>query len=375
MLCRKRQPPKKRRRVKRDSPLKQALRWEASGVLIALIVLCLVLSLVSPNFLNSYNLTVVIRQASFVGLVALGQTLALLLGGIDLSLGACASFSAIHRLPHAQIGRRSPLVGHSLDRAVRIEPGFVKWPVCCAPQTESLHCDSRLRGNLHSLTLVITKGYPIRPLGPGFTIFGQGSILGIPLPVVIFLGAAAILVWMLRLTPFGRNIYAIGGNRDAAVLVGIPVARVEMFAYGLAGMFAALAGILYASRMDSGQPAVGEGWLMGAITAAILGGTSLKGGQGTVVGTVFGLLMAVVSNGPSLLDVSGYWERVVVSAIVLVAVLTDLLRYRNEKFAHHGRGALPAAAKELIASRSSACSRRHSIRLRGQRTRPDRLPV
>ena len=120
------------------------------------------------------------------------------------------------------------------------------------------------------------------------------------------------------------------GNRDAAVLVGIPVARVEMFAYGLAGMFAALVGVLYASRMDSGQPAVGEGWLMGAITAAILGGTSLKGGQGTVIGTVFGtLLMAVVSNGLSLLNVFGYWERVVVGAIVLVAVLADLLRHRE----------------------------------------------
>ena len=121
-----------------------------------------------------------------------------------------------------------------------------------------------------------------------------------------------------------------GGNRDAALLVGIRVARVETFAYGLAGMFAPLAGILYASRMDSGQPAVGEGWLMGAITAAILGGTSLTGGQGTIVGTVFGtLLMAAVSNGLSLLNVSGYSERVVVGAIVLVAVLMDLLRHRE----------------------------------------------
>ena len=132
------------------------------------------------------------------------------------------------------------------------------------------------------------------------------------------------------MTPFGRNTYAIGGNRDAAVLVGIHVARVEMFAYGLAGMFAALVGILYTSRMDSGQPAVGEGWLMGAITAAILGGTSLKGGQGTILGTVLGtLLMAVVSNQLSLLNVSGYCERVVVGAIVLIAVLIDFLRTRT----------------------------------------------
>jgi ribose transport system permease protein len=316
--------------VKTDSPLKQVLRWEASGVLIALIVLCLVLSLVSPNFLNSYNLTVVIRQASFVGLVALGQTLVLLLGGIDLSLGACASFSAIVGSLMLKSAGVHPWLVIPLTALFGLSLGLLNGLFVARLKLNPFIVTLASGAIFAGLTLVITKGYPIRPLGPGFTVFGQGDILGIPLPVTIFLGAAAILVWMLRLTPFGRNIYAIGGNRDAAVLVGIPVARVEMFAYGLAGMFAALAGILYASRMDSGQPAVGEGWLMGAITAAILGGTSLKGGQGTVIGTVFGtLLMAVVSNGLSLLNVSGYWERVVVGAIVLVAVLTDLLRHRE----------------------------------------------
>ena len=316
--------------MKGDSLLKQALRWEASGVLIALVVLCVVLSLVSPNFLNSYNLTVVIRQASFVGLVALGQTLVLLLGGIDLSLGACASFSAIVGCLTLKSAGIHPWLVIPLTALFGLSLGLLNGLFVARLKLNPFIVTLASGAIFAGLTLVITKGYPIRPLGPGFTVFGQGHFLGVPLPVVIFLGAAAILVWMLRLTPFGRNIYAIGGNRDAAVLVGISVARVEMFAYGLAGMFAALAGILYASRMDSGQPAVGEGWLMGAITAAILGGTSLKGGQGTIVGTVFGtLLMAVVSNGLSLLNVSGYWERVVVGAIVLVAVLTDLLRHRE----------------------------------------------
>jgi ribose transport system permease protein len=127
------------------------------------------------------------------------------------------------------------------------------------------------------MTLVITKGYPIRPLGPAFTMYGQGEFFGIPGPVLLFLVAAAVLVWVLAKTRFGRYLYAIGGNRDAAVLVGIPVVRVELLVYALAGMFAALAGIMYASRMDAGQPSVGEGWLMKAFTAAILGGTSLKG--------------------------------------------------------------------------------------------------
>ena len=126
--------------------------------------------------------------------------------------------------------------------------------------------------------------------------------------MLLFLVAAAVLVWV-RSTRFGRNLYAIGGNRDAAVLVGIPVLRMELLVYALAGMFAALAGIMYASRMDAAQPAVGEGWLMKAITAAILGGTSLKGGQGTILGTVFGTLLTVLANGLSLMNVSAYWAR------------------------------------------------------------------
>lgn len=118
-------------------------------------------------------------------------------------------------------------------------------------------------------------------------------------------------------------------GRDAANLVGIRVWRVEVLVFGLAGMFAALAGILYASRMDAAQPSVGEGWMLSAITAAIIGGTSLRGGEGTVVGTVLGaVLLTVLQNGTVLLNVSGYWQRVIIGSVVLVAVLVDLVRRR-----------------------------------------------
>jgi ribose transport system permease protein len=309
--------------------VKSVFRWEASGVLMALILLCVILAISSPNFLTPFNLTVVIREASFVGLVALGQTLVLLLGGIDLSVGAAAALSAI--------------VGCLLLKSV----GIPAWLVIPFTAVFGL-CIGSISGFFVSvlklnpfivtlamweifagMTLVITKGYPIRPLGPAFTIYGQGGFFGLPGPVLLFILAAAILLWVLAKTRFGRNLYAIGGNRDAAVLVGIPVVRVELLVYALAGMFAALAGIMYASRMDAGQPSVGEGWLMKAITAAILGGTSLKGGQGTILGTVFGtLLTAVLANGLSLMNVSAYWSRVVVGAIVLIAILGDLLRHR-----------------------------------------------
>ncbi|RJE89550.1 ABC transporter permease [Paracoccus onubensis] len=305
-------------------------KWEASGILVALIVLGLALSLATDNFMSSYNMSVVARQAAFVGLVALGQTLVLLVGGIDLSVGAAAGLSAIvGSIALTQWGIHPWLIipftmlfGFGLGAlngvfvaGLRLNPFIVTlatWEIFAG------------------MTLVITKGYPIRPLGEAFTVFGQGELFGIPLPVLIFGLAAICLIWVLSQTRLGRNIFAVGGNRDAAILAGIRVKAIEFLAFGLAGMFAALAGILFASRMDAGQPSVGEGWLMGAITAAILGGTSLRGGQGSIVGTVLGaLLLAVLANGTVLMNVSGFWQRVIVGAVVLVAVLVDLLRRKS----------------------------------------------
>lgn len=320
--------------VQRDGGARALLlrffRWEASGILIALAILFAALAIATDNFLSAYNISVVARQAAFVGLVALGQTLVLLVGGIDLSVGACAGLSAIvGSIALTQWGLHPFLIipftmgfgfalgalNGALVAGLRLNPFIVTlatWEIFAG------------------MTLVITQGYPIRPLGEPFTWFGQGDVFGVPLPVAIFAIVSLVLVWTLAQTRFGRNIFAVGGNRDAAVLAGIRVKRVEFLAYGLAGMLSALAGILYASRMDAGQPSVGEGWLMGAITAAILGGTSLRGGQGSIVGTVLGaLLLAVLANGTVLMNVSGFWQRVIVGGVVLVAVLVDLLRRRD----------------------------------------------
>lgn len=302
-------------------------RFEAIGIVAALLLLCIALALSVDTFATGYNMTVVIRQASFVGIIALGQTLVLLIGGIDLSVGAGAGLSAIF--------------GAILLTSLGVHP-YLVIPFTClfgfalGMINGALVAYARLNPFIVTLasleifagaTLVITQGNPIRPLGPQFGWFGKGDILGVPVPVVIFIAIAIILAFVLNRTRFGRNIYAIGGNRPAAVLIGIPVQRIEMLVFGLAGMLAALAGILYASRLDSGQPSVGEGWLMPAITASIIGGVSLRGGQGTISGTVAGaLLMAVLGNGIVLLSISGYWQRVIVGVVVLVAILIDLLR-------------------------------------------------
>jgi len=305
-------------------------RWEASGILVALVVLTVMLSFATDNFLSSYNISVVARQAAFVGLVALGQTLVLLVGGIDLSVGAAAGLSAIVGSLLLTMFGVHPYLVIPLTMMFGLMLGLVNGVFIAGLQLNPFIVTLAMWEIFAGLTLVITKGYPVRPLGEPFTMFGKGEILGVPFPVIVFVVAGLLLIWMLTQTRFGRNIFAVGGNRDAAILAGIHVKYVELAAFALAGMFAALAGILFASRMDAGQPSVGEGWLMGAITAAILGGTSLRGGQGSIIGTMLGaLLLAVLANGTVLLNVSGFWQRVIVGAVVLVAVLVDLFRQRN----------------------------------------------
>ena len=315
---------------RKSSLLHSFWRWEASGVLVALVALVLVLSFATDNFLTPYNMVVVARAAAFVGLLALGQTLVLLVGGIDLSLGAAAGLSAIvGSLMLTSVGVHPYLV-IPLTMVFGLGLGLINGVFVAGLRLNPFIVTLATWEIFAGMTLVITKGYPIRPLGDQFTFFGKGDIFGIPLPVIFFMVIGAILIWLLTQTRFGRNIFAVGGNREAAILVGIHVKRVEFLAFGLAGMFAALAGILYASRMDAGQPSVGEGWLMGCITAAILGGTSLRGGQGSIVGTMLGaLLLAVLANGTVLLNVSGFWQRVIVGLVVLLAVLVDLFRVRE----------------------------------------------
>lgn len=319
-----------RKNGRRPSLVARFWRWEASGITVALIALMVVLSLAADNFFSSYNMSVVARQAAFVGLVALGQTLVLLVGGIDLSVGAAAGLSAIVGAMMLNMLGIHPYLVIPLTMLFGLSLGFINGFFVAGLRLNPFIVTLATWEIFAGMTMVLTKGYPIRPLGEQFGFFGKGEILGVPVPVLIFLFAGVVLIWMLTQTRFGRNIFAVGGNREAAVLVGIRVKLVEFLVFGLAGMFAALAGILFASRMDAGQPSVGEGWLMGAITAAILGGTSLRGGQGSIVGTMLGaMLLTVLANGTVLLNVSGFWQRVIVGCVVLIAVLVDLFRRKN----------------------------------------------
>ncbi|EXX85358.1 ABC transporter permease [Paenibacillus darwinianus] len=300
-----------------------------TGIFVVLLIMCILLTIVSPNFADPYNLGIIMRQFSFVALIALGQTLVLISGGIDLSVGAIAGFSGITTA--------IMMVNFGINPYVSIVLGLLIGATCGTLNGLFI---TRLKLNpfivtlatgeiLVGLILVFTKGWPIQGIPQSVLFFGQGFIGPIPLPAVIMILVTIILMYVLKKTPFGRHVYAIGGNEAAARLVGINVNKAKIGVYALSGVFASLAGILMLLRLGAGQPEIGQGWLMPSITAAIIGGTSLMGGQGKAIGTVIGAaLMGVLANAIVLLSVSAYWEKVIIGAVVLLAIILDQLRAR-----------------------------------------------
>lgn len=313
------------------------LRQRESGILLALVAMCVLISLITPNFLTSYNLAIVIRQVSFIGIVAAGQTLVLLLGGIDLSVGAIAGLTAILGAMMMTTGGIEPFAAACLAATLGFLFGLVNGFMIARMKLNAFIVTLATGEVFAGAVLVLTRGYSVTGIPKSFAVLGQGMVGPVPVPVLFMLAVFAALSYVCANTPFGRSIFAIGGNRDAARFVGLRVERVEMLVYALAGMLAAVAGLLFVSRVNAGQPTTGASWLMPSITAAIIGGTSLSGGVGTVLGTLLGaVFMGVLANGIVLMNVSSYWERVIIGLFVIIAVLVDLVRCRGE-----GRSLLP----------------------------------
>ncbi len=307
--------------------LRRLLVFRESGILLGLVVLCLLLSLCTSTFLTRYNLATVARQASFVGIVAFGQTLVLLTGGIDLSVGSLAGLSAILStllMTKLQLSAEvAILLGICIGTGLGLMNGLLVAKAKINPFIVTLAMGEIFAGAI----LVITEGYPILGLPKSFRWLGQGTLGNIPVPILFMAAAALVLSYLLRNTPFGRGIYAIGGNRNASRLVGIRVERTIIAIYALSGLLASFAGILYASRINAGQATIGASWVMPCITAAIIGGTSLSGGEGSIAGTLLGsLFMGVLANGIVLMGVTSYWERIIIGVVVILAMIIDVLR-------------------------------------------------
>ncbi len=295
------------------------------GPLLGLIILFIIVSILNPSFLEPLNILNLLRQVSINALIAFGMTFVILTGGIDLSVGAILALSSALTAGMIVSGMDPILaiiIGCLLGGVMGVINGLLITKGKMAPFIATLATMTLFRG----LTLVYTDGNPITGLGDNrlFQLFGRGYFLGIPVPAITMLITFVILYIILQKTPFGRKTYAIGGNEKAALISGIKVPKVKIMIYGLSGLLAALAGAILTSRLNSAQPTAGTSYELDAIAAVVLGGTSLSGGKGLIVGTLIGaLIIGTLNNGLNLLGVSSFYQMVVKGIVIIIAVLLD----------------------------------------------------
>ncbi|WP_270166828.1 ABC transporter permease [Paenibacillus sp. SYP-B4298] len=294
------------------------------GPLIGLCIIILILIIASPNFLTLTNILNVFRQVSINALIAFGMTFVILTGGIDLSVGATLALSGA--LTAGMMGAgfdplTAVIIGLGAGAVMGAVNGLLITKTNIAPFIATLATMTIYRG----LALVYTDGRPITGFNSEFfTMIGGGYVFGVPVPVIIMLVLFAVLYFILRKTTFGRNVYAIGGNEEASRLSGIKTGRFKIYVYTLTGLLSALAGIILTSRLNSAQANAGTGYELDAIAAVVLGGTSLSGGRGWIVGTLVGaLIIGVLNNGLNLMGVSSFYQQVVKGLVILLAVLLD----------------------------------------------------
>jgi ribose transport system permease protein len=309
--------------------------------LIALILLCIGISLMSDKFLTVDNAWNVMRQISVNICISVGMTLVVLTSGIDLSVGSVLAFCGAITAGLLKFGIELPAnnlyIGFTLLGAILaglVVGGllglFNGWTVTrfkVPPFVATLAMLTIARG----LTLLWTKGFPISNLGDSFAYIGTGWFLGIPLPVWISALVIVSAVIITQKTALGRYIYAIGGNEHASKLSGININKVKLIVYSIAGVLAAVGGIMVTSRLDSAQPNAGISYELDSIAAVVIGGTSLSGGRGTIMGTVLGaIIIGVLNNGLVLLNVSPFWQQVVKGGVILLAVIIDKANSKND---------------------------------------------
>ncbi len=281
-------------------------------------------------FFTGENILTLLRQASFNAVMAAGVSVVIITAGIDLSIGSVwALSSVIMAYVCVNTGwdwRLSVLVGLGIGLLCGLVNGCGVTVLRIPPFVATLGMMSIARG----LAEVITGGFQISGFPDAFLWWGQGDVFGVPIPVIVAIGIIVLTWALLRFTRLGRHIYAVGGNEAAAHLSGVPVRWVKLFAYAYCGVLAALAGLLATARMGSVRPSDALGYELDAIAASVIGGISLMGGQGSVLGTAVGaLLIGVLRNGMVLLDVSAFWQKVVIGIVIIIAVSLDYLFWRR----------------------------------------------
>jgi ribose transport system permease protein len=294
------------------------------GTLAGLLVLCLGLTIATPYFLTVSNLLTVLEQVSINAIVAVGMTVVIITAGIDLSVGSILAFAGVVMATVLQQEIAAPLaitIGLAVGLGCGLVNGLLITLGRLPPFIATLGMMSIARGG----ALLFTNGRPVSGFSDGFRALATSQFLFIPMPTIIMLVVYLACHLLLTRTRFGLYAYAMGGNEQATHLSGINVRLHKTLVYGLCGLTSAIAAVILTARLNSAQPIAGMMYELDAIAATVIGGASLMGGQGTLVGTLIGaLLMGVLRNGLNLLEVSSFLQQVIIGSVIIIAVLVDM---------------------------------------------------
>lgn len=300
------------------------------GLLVFIALMVIAMAIVSPVFLSSGNLINIIRQVSLNGILAVGLTFVILTGGIDLSVGSLVAVTGVvvgSMLVNGYGWMEAVVAGVAISVLFGVFNGVMIAYCGLPPFIATLAGQTIGRG----FALVFSDGKPYALANKDFLNIGKGSALGIPIPIWILFIVCAVAAIVLNKTTYGRHVYAFGGNRNATKLSGVKIKFVEMIVYVISALMAGIVGIILAARISSGQPTAGTGYELDAIAAVAIGGTSMSGGIGTLAGTILGfIIIGVLSNSLTLLNVSSFYQQIVKGAIILIAVLMDMRSKRKE---------------------------------------------
>lgn len=319
-----------------ESPRFLSMVWDLR-IIIAFVVLCVVLSVTSEYFLLQRNLINVLRQVSVNGLLSIGMTFIILTGGIDLSVGSMLAFggvvaASLTSTAYKDVPTISPFLAIAFGLAAGTLLGAVNGLVIAKVRVTPFIMTLGMLSIARGLTFIYTNGMPVTNLDPGFLWVGQGYLWLLPMPVVIFL-AMLFLAWViLYRMKFGRYVFAVGGNIRSARISGINTPFVIFMVYVISGFLSSLGGILLTARTSAGLPQAGASYELDAIAAVVIGGTSMTGGKGSLLGTLMGILIiGVINNGLDLLGVSSYYQQVVKGLIIVGAVMLDYFQADQDR--------------------------------------------
>ncbi|MEN6318021.1 MAG: ABC transporter permease [Rectinema sp.] len=318
--------------VEQDSKEKKRFKLKTEGTLVLLLlVLAVFLTIFTRGFLTGNNLSNLVRQTAINGIVALGMTFVVISGGIDLSVGSVVGFAgilvALLMKSGVPIGL-AVLASISISFLLGVANGFMVFDGRIPPFIATLGSMSIIRGAI----MLISRARMIAGLPKPFLDFAQTTYLGLPALFVVWLVLILFTIFLTKKTPFGRNVYTIGSNLEVARLSGINIRFTTYMIYGLSGLMAGIAGILMTSRLANGIPTGGQGYEMDAIASCVIGGASLSGAEGTILGTVLGaVIIATLRNGGNLLGIDPFILQIVNGVIIVAAVYIDQYRKAHQK--------------------------------------------